>query len=406
MIRIFIVILLTLSASFSARAQEMRPFNQVSIVALVMTSGTETPVSSRVTETLESLDAQVLTVTSANASQMRSILKRFAGAALDVDVALVFYDGAVLKIGDREFVAPDDITLRRPSDLLTRAIPLSAFARATALANEGGAVLVHSAQSNITLINGVSLAENAPMARTGTSPVLLAQTPAVPNLVEALAMLTETDGDISLGAALTDLAAINGVSISQSPMGTAMLRVYPAPVATPPAVEADTGAGTPEPMAANAEPDSDASNVPTLPQVGDGGTPQTTAADVAATVETLENTAQATTGPDDTNTTENTSETSGAATTQANEGTTEATPEPVNTDSELSIDVLRAMQGALSRSQKKVVQKKLREMRYYRGLIDGIFGPQTAAAISAYQESINANVTGVLTPLQLEALSQ
>ena len=82
------------------------------------------------------------------------------------------------------------------------------------------------------------------------------------------------------------------------------------------------------------------------------------------------------------------------------------TPNTLDADSELSIDVLRAMQGSLSRGQKRTLQQSLRNLRFYSGLIDGIFGPQTARAISAYQQSIGANVTGVLTPVQLETLSQ
>ena len=74
-------------------------------------------------------------------------------------------------------------------------------------------------------------------------------------------------------------------------------------------------------------------------------------------------------------------------------------------DPELSIEVLRAMQGALTRGQKRSLQQKLRNLGYYRGLIDGIFGPQTARAISSYQEFVGATVTGVLTPIQLESLS-
>ena len=186
MIKFFTVISLTLSAAFSAHAQEMRPLNEVSIVALIITSGEETPVSASVTRTLESLDAQVLTVNAPNASQMRSILKRFAGAAIDVDVALVYYDGTVLKIGNREFVAPGGITLRRRSDLLTKAIPLSALARATALAGNGGAVLVHSNAGDVVLIDGVTLVSDAPGPRTGTSPILFASASAAVGLAAGL----------------------------------------------------------------------------------------------------------------------------------------------------------------------------------------------------------------------------
>jgi len=75
-------------------------------------------------------------------------------------------------------------------------------------------------------------------------------------------------------------------------------------------------------------------------------------------------------------------------------------------DSELSLDVLRAMQSSLSRGQKRGIQQQLRNLGFYRGLIDGIFGPQTARSISAYQESLGATTTGVLTPIQMEALSK
>ncbi|HIP24066.1 MAG TPA: peptidoglycan-binding protein [Rhodobacteraceae bacterium] len=382
----------------------MRPFNEVSIVGLIITSGEETPVSASVTQTLESLDAQVLTANAPNASQMRSILKRFAGAALDVDVALVFYDGAVLKIGDREFVAPGGITLRRRSDLLTKAIPLSALARATALAGNGGAVLVHSSESGVALIDGITLVANAPGPRTGTSPILFANATAAEGLAAGLESMTAITGDISLRDALRGLSELGGVSISQLPSEAAMLRVYPAPEVVDTIV-----AATPETMdtaettdaTADAAEMAETTDETGLPQVGDATPDADSAADVAATVEALENGIEAETITDETMA-------------EASDGTemadvaveTQSTEVGVAVDSELSIEVLRAMQGALTRGQKRTIQQKLRNMRYYRGLIDGIFGPQTARAISAYQESVGATVTGVLTPIQLEALSE
>ena len=386
MTRFFIVILLTLSTGFSATAQGMRALNEVSIVALIITSGEETPVSASVTHTLESLDAQVLTAIAPNASQMRSILKRFAAAAIDVDVALVYYDGAVLKIGDREFVAPGGITLRRRSDLLTKAIPLSALARATALAGNGGAVLVHSTGQGVDLIEGITLVTTAPSARTGTSPVLFASASAALGLADGLERMAKSDGDINLSEALRGLSEIDGVSISQLPTGDTMLRVLPAPemapTATPPA------ATTPE-----------TASEPRLPQVG-ADTPD---AATAAAVEALDPATQADTMADGA-TTEMAPDSPDATAAEAAENADNVAA--LAADSELSIDVLRAMQGSLSRGQKRMLQLHLRNMGYYRGLIDGIFGPQTARAISAYQESLGATVTGVLTPIQLEALSE
>ena len=409
MIRFFIVILLTLSAAFSATAQGMRPMNQVSIVALIITSGEETPVSLSVTRTLESLDAQVLTANAPNASQMRSILKRFASAAIDVDVALVYYDGAVLKIGDREFVAPGGITLRRRSDLLTKAIPLSALARATALAGNGGAVLVHSTGQGVDLIDGVTLVEAAPMARTGTSPILFATSAAAMGLADGLEAMAVSTGDINLSDALRGLSEVDGVSISQLPLGAAMLRRLPAPEMAP-ASDETVAEATME-----AEEPSDTSSVASLPQVGEDTPEADTAAEVAASVEALGADTQA---EDMADSAQSSSEAGGMV--ESADTTAEMTaPEMTDStaagedaaaalaaDSELSIDVLRAMQGALSRGQKRTLQQHLRNLGFYRGLIDGIFGPQTARAISAYQESINATVTGVLTPMQLEALSE
>lgn len=404
MLKFFIVISLTLSTAFSANAQGMRPINEVMIVALIITSGEETPVSVSVTHTLEALDAQVLTANAPNASQMRSILKRFAAAALDVDVALVYYDGAVLKIGDREFVAPGGISLRRSSDLLTKAIPLSALARATALAGNGGAVLVHSSGGGVDLIDGVTLVEAAPVARTGTSPILFASASAAESLASGLASMVNSTDDINLSDALSGLSQLAGVSISQLPTGASMLRVLPAP-----AVETVAAASVAAPSTETTDV-AESNERTSLPQVGEATPEADTAAEVAATVEALEtdtatgSMASEAAGPEIADTMAEPEEAEMVADTAA-EGI-DAIAQITAADSELSIDVLRAMQGSLSRGQKRALQQKLRNLGYYRGLIDGIFGPQTAGAISAYQNFVGAKVTGVLTPIQLESLSE
>jgi len=390
MIRILIVILLTLGTPFLALAQGTRAMNEVSIVALIITSNGATPVSASVTHTLESLDAQTLTADAPNASEMRSILKRFTAAAIDIDVALVYFDGAVLKIGGRDFVAPGGIELRRSTDLLTKAIPLSALARATALAGSGGAVLVHSSGQNIDLIDGISLGETAPEPRTGTSPILFATADAAARLAEGLEALAETDQDIDLSDALRGLAELDGVSISQLPAKSTMLRVMQRPEPVPASVAT-------EPEAENADaPASDAeeSQGMVLPQVGaDTSEPATEAAPEAMAAPEAETTEAAA------------AENSDVAAAPA-APVEETASEPAVEEPELSLDVLRAMQGGLSRSDKRVVQRSLHSLGFYRGLIDGIFGRQTERAITSYQESIGANETGVLTQSQLHTLSE
>jgi hypothetical protein len=50
------------------------------------------------------------------------------------------------------------------------------------------------------------------------------------------------------------------------------------------------------------------------------------------------------------------------------------------------------------------VQSQLARQGYYRGLVDGVYGPQTRAALTRYQSNHGLQVTGSLTPDTLQAL--
>jgi peptidoglycan hydrolase-like protein with peptidoglycan-binding domain len=50
------------------------------------------------------------------------------------------------------------------------------------------------------------------------------------------------------------------------------------------------------------------------------------------------------------------------------------------------------------------VQSQLAKQGYYRGAIDGVYGPETRAALTRYQSSHGLQVTGSLTPATLQAL--
>lgn len=52
----------------------------------------------------------------------------------------------------------------------------------------------------------------------------------------------------------------------------------------------------------------------------------------------------------------------------------------------------------------KKIQERLTEMGYYRGLIDGIFGPKTQAAVDAFSKTTGLNITGKLLDEVLKAL--
>ncbi|MBE3638573.1 peptidoglycan-binding domain-containing protein [Mangrovicoccus algicola] len=66
-----------------------------------------------------------------------------------------------------------------------------------------------------------------------------------------------------------------------------------------------------------------------------------------------------------------------------------------------TLEELALLEQSLSRSAKRAIQRQLRGLDHYRGLVDGIFGPQTRAAITAFQQTRNDPATGLLTRRQL-----
>ncbi len=58
----------------------------------------------------------------------------------------------------------------------------------------------------------------------------------------------------------------------------------------------------------------------------------------------------------------------------------------------------------MAQSQRRQVQIALAQLGYYGGRIDGVFGPETRAAIQRYQHELKDETTGTLTPKQAAQL--
>ena len=52
----------------------------------------------------------------------------------------------------------------------------------------------------------------------------------------------------------------------------------------------------------------------------------------------------------------------------------------------------------MSDGDRRLVQRALGKLGYYDGQVDGVFGPDTRAAIRRYQHELGAPMTGRLTP--------
>jgi hypothetical protein len=80
-----------------------------------------------------------------------------------------------------------------------------------------------------------------------------------------------------------------------------------------------------------------------------------------------------------------------------------AAPDPAPPSAE-DINALQIVEALLGRSQRKQVQARLRQLGFYKGGVDAIFGELTRQAITDYQKSIGASPTGYMTPQQFQKL--
>lgn len=73
-------------------------------------------------------------------------------------------------------------------------------------------------------------------------------------------------------------------------------------------------------------------------------------------------------------------------------------------DNDDTVDTRMSQPGRLTVAQTKDLQRSLSTLGHYDGRIDGIWGPQTTAAVREYQESVNSPPNGILTSADLRRL--
>lgn len=335
MIRLLAFILV--AVALPAAAQESR------VAGLVVAVGDGAGRADAVQAGLQAIGAETLRADNPNNAEMRSLLMRFADVAETKDVAVIYLDAPIAQLGERDFVLPAGVRLDHANDLLTRALPLSAFGRAAAVAGEGGGVFVSATDLGPGVPDGIARARTAPQQRIGMTPVVLSTAEDARALVQILSAMGRAP-EVELGALIQEVTAMPGSTTSAMPERAIYLMRAEAPRAAEPAA-ARTGAGEP--------------SVPTGYD----------AVDEAAAVEPAAATDAAADGPQ-------------------------------------TAEQLAALEQALSRSAKRRIQLGLRQRGFYAGLIDGIIGDQTRAAIRDYQAANGVAVTGYLTQGQILRLQQ
>ena len=266
------------------------------IIALVVTAETESPEADALVRSLRRVDAEVLRVGDPANAELRALMRRFADEAAEADAALVYVDLATVALDGRSFVLTSDARLSRATDLFTQGVPLRAFARMTALASRGGAVIVAARAPDATVPEVADVHNNLGIAKQALRQPI-----------------------VDLARVLEVAARQEPISLSAAPPSEIILK---APIVLEPPIDV-------------------------IPE------PEITAA------------------PED---------------------------EPV------SEEELALLEQSLSPAVKRDLQRALRGLGHYSGLIDGIIGGQTRAAIVDFQAAQDAVTTGFLTLRQLREL--
>jgi len=291
------------------------------VVALVVSVGQGAARADAIQAQLQVMGAETLRSANPNNAELRSMLQRFAAESANSRATIVYLDMPAVVFEGREFVLPDSAYLNRSTDLFTQAVPLLAFARTAAQAEQGGAVVMTVSAPPEGLPDGLIPVESAPDPVPGSSPILVANYSNSDPIVQVVAAAGR-DEVIEIGGMFRRMLAGEGVTVSELPASPIYLR-SPA-------------------------------------------------------------------GPD------------GATTLFAGRS---SGVQPGDTDGPETLVELAILEQSLSRSAKRALQRSLRDLGHYKGLVDGIFGPQTRDAITAFQATRSEEPTGLLTRRQLLDLS-
>ncbi|SIT01410.1 Putative peptidoglycan binding domain-containing protein [Roseivivax lentus] len=290
------------------------------IVSMVVTAESNDPDADAVVRSLDRLDAEILRVVASTDAELRAIMRRFAREASEADAAIVFLDLPTVEFDGRAFVLPEGAVLARATDLFTEGVPVRAFARLTALAAQGGAVIVSAGVAGDDLPAGITRAISAPAPVPGTSEILLGPSENISGFLGAFDTATSR-------ALRVDLASVLAAAAEHDPATLSARPAQPIVLKTPIIVGPPHGAA-PEPVA--------------------------------------------------------------------------AAPEPV--DEPATEEELAFLEKSLSPAVKRDLQRALRGLGHYSGLIDGIIGAQSRLAITGFQADRDDETTGFLTPRQLREL--
>jgi hypothetical protein len=303
-----------------------------------------------IAERLRALGFDVKESTDASNGVASAELIDLAGRAASVPdpTVVVYFCGYQAGFQNRLFLLPVEAAISRPSDVLTQGLPAQSILDvANRKTRVGLSVLDTYAQPPAPPAGATAVGRFATGQTLTEGHILLAVgetamvTTATPLAQSLAAALAAPPVDLDQAVASTRQAVAGRATVAVSGSGGGLTLVPPPPKPAPPPVAA--AAPTPAPPAPAPAPQPAAPPAPAAP----AAKPPPAAAAPAITM-----------------------------------------PE----------------EAQYSDSDRRRVQAALRQLGYYDGDVDGVFGPETRAAIRRYQHELGASMTGTLKPDQATRL--
>lgn len=343
-------------------------------------------------------------MTNANNAVARATLRDFAQKAEGAQVAIVVLAGHGVGAGGQFYLLPSNASIRRSSDLFSRALAVSSVARIAARAEHGAVFFFTSAADISSTLEGlsarakmktspadnvvavISTSDKVPVSRVGTI-----SRQAAADFAEAAGETPLTMASLIAAASAGEVGSVYGtvgdLSLSKEPGRPTVEAVAPeSPPVEPPEPPPQSGPTEAELAAARRDREK---RVEEAMQRARDAEARARAAEARAKLET-----------------EKAREAQLAVATADAERREEAKQAAAaeRQESETDVDSLKLVEALLGRSKKRLLQRKMRDLGHYNGPIDAIFGDLTRQAVRDYQGAIGQAVTGYLTPDQIRLL--
>jgi outer membrane biosynthesis protein TonB len=365
----------------------------------------------KIGDALKERGFDVTTVKNPSDAVARAALRDFAQRATGATAAIVIISGHGVSFDGRSYFLPTNAEITRDSDLLSRGLAIPSVAGIVSRAKFGGVFFFMSVAHLPSTMQSVSarpsfanqLANNVVVTFSTSEKIPVSQVDRVTE--QAASDFLRGIGANPLTAANLVHSAIAGgegavfgsvpeldLSKGPTPPSQPPAPVQPAATADRPNPEAEQRAHEAEERAKDVEARAKLAEEKARAEAQEA---EARAREAEARAAEAEAKARATiaAAPSTTSSGDQSSRrTAGAASTA---GATEMSDE---------VKTLTTVEGLIGNAQRMRIQVELRKRNLYKGEIDAVFGDLTREAIRGYQKSRGEQVTGYLTPQQLQSL--